>query len=476
MSKIFNGIHFYININNLNSVVRKDENSHENLSRTFHALDAFTYTLEKFAGEFDDINIEKFTTSRLHFYIPIQNNSETATAEMLEIIAFSQELSSYINKHSKYQSLVNFQIGSGADLGKYTEFTFTDKDSEISEMTTIGSPANRAAKLQSLCTNGRILVSKEVYDQLSPKFHRIFFGESDATLQSANKYTELTAYGASISDIINELNSNYTKRKNRNIQLANEHINNLNLSDMNVSDSTSKLDFFNLSLKNVKSVDDAVMLYSDIRGFTSRVDESSLTEINSLTTSVLSMMYKAVIERDGVHIQFQGDRESAVFNRYTHEPNDFAIRGILCAMKMLDEVDNLNAKLSKKINIGIGCAIGTIHATRVGMRGNKFNVTMGQTVSKADIAEDCIAGVGSTSNKTEIAITEELYDYISSLKDAIAKKISNSFTQRKYDGEIYYVSTTGLSNIQSELDIHTLNANAYRATNNNGVKPWGNLK
>ena len=56
------------------------------------------------------------------------------------------------------------------------------------------------------------------------------------------------------------------------------------------------------------------------------------------------------------------------------------------------------------------------------------------------------------------------------------EKISNSFTQRKYDGEIYYVSTTGLSNIQSELDIHTLNANAYRATNNNGVKPWGNLK
>ena len=244
---------------------------------------------------------------------------------------------------------------------------------------------------------------------------------------------------------------------------------------MKISDSSSKLDFSNLSLRNVKSVDNAVMLYSDIRGFTSRVDESSLTEINSLTTSVLSMMNKNVRERNGVHVQFQGDRESAVFNRYTDESINFAIRGILCAMKMLDDVDELNKTLSRKINIGIGCSTGTIHATRVGMKGKKLNVVMGQTVINADVAEDKIAGVGKRSATTEIAITKEMHDYISSLNNNIAKTILNSFNKRNDGDKIYYISTTRLSEIQRKLTNQTLNENAKRATHNNNVKPWGNI-
>ncbi len=148
LKKVFNGIHFYININNLNTIIKSDETNHDDLRRTFHALNTFTATMEKFANEFEDVEVEKFTTSRLHFYMPIYDNSDDVINEMLELIAFARTLSNFINKNSKYQSLVNFKIGVGADYGKYTEFTFEDNDSGLKEMTTIGSPAKRAAKIQ----------------------------------------------------------------------------------------------------------------------------------------------------------------------------------------------------------------------------------------------------------------------------------------------------------------------------------------
>jgi|GEM_PF-6123346 len=41
MSKKFNGIHIYININNLNDIIKKEENNTDSLTRTFHSLNTF---------------------------------------------------------------------------------------------------------------------------------------------------------------------------------------------------------------------------------------------------------------------------------------------------------------------------------------------------------------------------------------------------------------------------------------------------
>lgn len=47
----------------------------------------------------------------------------------------------------KYQSMREFTIGVGCDWGQYTEYNFSNTEPKFEEMTTIGSPANRAAKL-----------------------------------------------------------------------------------------------------------------------------------------------------------------------------------------------------------------------------------------------------------------------------------------------------------------------------------------
>lgn len=441
MKKVNYGIHLYININNLNSVVKKDENNHDNLCRTFHA--------------------------------PVNITADKIIEETIELVAFAQKLADFINKSSKYQSLVNFQIGCGADYGKYTEFEFTDKDTNLTEMTTIGSPANRAAKLQSLCDNGKVLISKEVYELLPQKYKTLFFGDDTATLKLARKYYDLSAYGATINDLTKQLDNKFAERASRNLDDAATLINNLNLGDMSISETCNKLDFSNLSLKNSKRIEEAAILFADIRGFTKKVDESNLSEMKQLVQVVLTMMYHEVLERDGVHVQFQGDRESAVFNKYKNETYDFAIRCILCAMHMLDRVDDINQNRTDKLNIGIGCSLGNIYAAKIGIRGQKFNLMMGQTVKEADDAEDNVAGVGIKSSETEIAITEELYKHLASLSGNIASKIKSTFSERETNAIKYYISTTRLSEIQTTTANKIVKENASKANHNNGIKPWG---
>lgn len=475
MKKVFNGVHFYVNINNLNTIIKSDENNHDNLGRTFHALNTFIATMEKFANEFDDVEVEKFTTSRLHFYIPIQDNSDTVINEMLELISFAQTLANFINKNSKYQSLVNFKIGAGADYGKYTEFPFEDNDSGFKEMTTIGSPANRAAKLQSLCDNGKVLISKEVYQMLPKSMHGVFFGNHEATIELVKKYADLSAYEAEIADVSEHLDESYDDREGRGLDYASTVANNLNLKDIKISDVKSKLSFDGLSVRNMKDVEKTAMLFADIRGFTKKVDENNLAEMKQLTQTVLTMMNKAVRDRDGVHVQFQGDRESAVFNYYGDENDDYALRAILSAMRMLDGIDKINESREDKLKIGIGCSLGEIYATRIGMKKTekKFNVTMGQTVKEADDAEDNVAGVGIESKASEIAITSDMYNYLVALDGNKGKFFKETFTPRIVKRKTYYVSTTRFSEYQKKAITYSREQNASRASNNQGIKPWG---
>ena len=472
--KAYNGVHFYINLNNLNKIIKDDEKSHDDLCRTFHALNTFTATMEKFANEFSDVEVEKFTTSRLHFYIPTYSNDNVVMTEMLELIAFSKVLASFINKHSKYQSLIDFKIGAGADYGKYTEFEFTDAESQLEEMTTIGAPANRAAKLQSLCDDGKILISKEVLERLPLSMRRLFFVNEKASLELKRKYTELSACEADINSIYGQLSNNYTAREQRNLDYASSVVQSLNLGEMNLSDANKKLEFNNLSIKNSKSIESAAILFSDIRGFTQKVDESNLSEMKQLTKTVLEMMNKEVRKRDGVHVQFQGDRESAVFNHYNSESDNFALRAVLCAMRMLDKLDELNKCRDDKLNLGIGCALGNTFATRIGMkkRDSKFNVIMGETVKEADDAEDNVAGTHIYSPQTEIAITEEMYKYLTNLPGKASEFIKESFKERIYKGKKYYISITRFSEYQKKAIGYSQEQNASRASNNGGLKPW----
>lgn len=469
------GIHFYININNLNSIIKKDEQNHDDLRRTFHALDTYTWAIEQFASGIAGLEIEKFTTSRYHFYLPCDtvNNNAQITA-IIDLIVFSKSLAATLSTMGKYQSLTTFTIGIGADYGQYTEYLFTDPENGYDEMTTIGSPANRAAKLQSVCSDGKVLISKTLYDILSDNEKSVFFGNAMLSAKLALKYTGLKVYEARVYDLNSLVSKSYKQKDDEWLDNAKEHANSTNLSEIQFSEAKSQFNFPSLGLKNSKWAEDAVILYSDIRGFTHKVDNCDLAEIKQLTQIVLCGMNKAIRKESGIHVQFQGDRESTIFNSYYDEPNNHIVRSISAAMRMIDLVNEINESRNvDKLNIGIGCAIGTVFATRIGMRGQKFNVVMGEAVKAADTAEDEVAGVGLGNPTTEIAITKELFCLLNKVNTNQAKEYVKLFKKRCQNGKEYYVSTTGYKAFQDIVDKKTQDKNAERAKTNSGIRPWG---
>ena len=486
------GIHFYINIDNLEQILIIDENKNDELKHSFHQLDTFIASIEKFSESFpEDCVVEKFTTSRLHIYYRVKCDEDgkskevslkNAIVSVFQIICFSRCLVEKLKSLGKYKNAPKFKIGVGIDIGNFVEFEF--KDDEFTELTTIGSPANRAAKLQSVIANDRdndILISKAFFDVVQkyiPEIASKFFGRGDLSSKIVVKayYYDLTAYGGSIKDI-EELIAQYSswnKRKDAGLDFAEQKANQTNYGDIDFTSARKPIDFNTLSLRAPKVVEGA-MFYSDIRGFTNKVDMSKLQEAERFTKTVLEMMYDCEQAAAGVHIQFQGDRDSVVFYNHSDMSKNYAVSAVVAGMKMLDGIDNINkSRNTDKINIGIGIAIGNIFLSRLGLKNGKFNIALGQTVRDADKAEDEKAGTRKEGQLSEIAITSEVFQYISSLaKDNIlAKNIINNFTPFSDSKEFYVTSTKYSQLFQKQEDVKVEQPSLFPVLPHREKLPW----
>ena len=486
------GVHFYINIDNLEQILIIDENKNDELKHSFHQLDTFIASIEKFSESFpEDCVVEKFTTSRLHIYYRVKCDEDgkskevslkNAIVRVFQIICFSRCLVEKLKSLGKYKNAPKFKIGVGIDIGNFVEFEF--KDDEFTELTTIGSPANRAAKLQSVIANDRdndILISKAFFDVVQkyiPEIASKFFGRGDLSSKIVVKayYYDLTAYGGSIKEIEEVIAqySSWNKRKDAGLDFAEQKANQTNYGDIDFTSARKPIDFNTLSLRAPKVVEGA-MFYSDIRGFTNKVDMSKLQEAERFTKTVLEMMYNCEQADAGVHIQFQGDRDSVVFYNHSHMSKNYAVSAVMAGMKMLDGIDNINkSRNTDKINIGIGIAIGNIFLSRLGLKNGKFNIALGQTVRDADEAEDEKAGTRKEGQLSEIAITSEVFQYISSLaKDNIlAKNIINCFTPFSDSREFYVTSTRYSQLSQKQEDVKVEQPSLFPALPHREKLPW----
>ena len=450
MKEKLNGIHIYVNINNLNSIIRKEENNTDSLARTFHSLNTYVCAMEKFAQYFNEIvTVEKFTTTRLHFYITTAKGLELMNKAFIQLSYFSKQLADFMKTIGKYNKLAPFEIGIGADFGQFVEFIFKDQPSDFEELTTIGSPANRAAKLQSNSKNNEIIISKQLHDILPFLAKKVFFGASDVTNAVSSKYYDILPLRATITDLKELLDDSYNHKAVESLKYANELSQKNNLGSVTFSDTRSPVDFEQLSLLNAKKVN-GVMLYADIRNFTKKVDNVPLDEIKLFTERVLQGMYDCVNDNDGLHVQFQGDRESGIFHNFKEREENYIVDALITAMKLLDFVDaENNSKTHKEhFDIGIGCSIGDIYFSRIGIKNNKFNIAMGETVQEADYAEDVIAG--SHGHPTsEISITRELFNALNSCNSSTARTIKDEF---KPCGNNFYICTTRYSTIENKLN------------------------
>lgn len=394
-----NGIHFYINIKNLYDVIEHEEATTGEIRHSIHALDTFFSSVEGYGQKHyrNELVIEKITGSRLHMYA-----TSSDIMRCFEIVSavtqYSQKLVYYMSQNiSKYKTLVRFQIQSGACYGRFYEFTFKAEQGE--ELTTIGFACNYAAKLQGLAPTGHITISESIFDEL-PEYQRSMFRKMESKL--IKKYEQSYYYDALISALTTSFNFD------KDLSRASEIAQRVNLQDMQFRSATKPVSFENLSKIECKKIQ-GIPVFADIRDFTSQfdADDVNLEEMAHKTQNILMTMYQTVTERNGIHVQFQGDREMVLF----HDYNDYscASDAVIAGMKMVDKVKDF------RVSVGVGQASGRLFATKIGARNSKDNILLGRTVIQADENEDVFA------EKNQVVISDDIYNRINAEKPALAK-------------------------------------------------------
>lgn len=429
------GCHFYINIANLNDVIVKEEEKTGNVIHSVHALDTFFSSIEAYGNKnyHDIFVVEKVTGSRLHMYITDDINN--AYSAIVDIAVYAYNLTSYLNSNvGKYKSLLKFEIQIGCCYGDFYDFVFKKENKE--EETTIGYAANYAAKLQSITSLGFLSISENIYETIKDEYKSIFLMKNDARI---SKYKQLCYYTASLSKF------KRTQSIESGLDYAKEVANRVNLNEINFSTPNSMINLDYISKKENKKIE-GIPLFADIRGFTSQFekDDSNLPEMAKKTHDILLSMYE-IVNKKGTHVQFQGDREFALYHNY--RDYNCIEDAVLAGMRIIDKV------YEYKICVGVGQAFGTMFVSKIGARGEKDIVVLGHTVIDADAFEDEYA------EENQLVIGVEIYQILKNKNIQLA----NQFI--KLNERCYYTTVGYKKYIQVLQDKHLSKNNQQRNYN-----------
>ena len=433
----FEGIHFYVNVANFNEVVIDEESKNGKVNHSIHALDTFFSGIESFVKKKfpEKYVIEKITGARLHMYVVDDVNEAYEIVE--EVVKFAGDLSRYLNSDiAKYKTLLDFKIQVGACFGSFYNYEFKRQNAD--EETTIGYAANYAAKLQGLCNIGNIAISSNIFDTLNEEKKNKYVKHSSVKVQ---KYGEDCYYEMPISKLTGSIDYSESLRASK------EYANKVNLTDMTFRKPIKSVAFEELSKKECKEIE-GIPLFADVRGFTSQFDndDTNLEEMAVKTQNILTTMYDLVTVNHGIHVQFQGDREFALFHNYAgYECLSDAVKA---GLKMIDAVQTYG------VSIGVGESFGKMFATRIGARGEKDYLLIGTTVIEADRNED------ENAKANQLVISNDVYLMLKKDKP----KWADIFI--KQNG--YYYTTTGYNKLMNIISQEQLNIN-NRNNNYNGA-------
>ncbi len=447
------GIHFYINIINFNSIISDEESNTGEVTHAIHALDTYFTSIEKYGKRLypRTFVVEKITGSRLHLYV--LDELMSAFEVVKNISAYAYRLAGLINKDiPKYKTLNDFYINVGAAYGKFYEFEFND-NTGFSEITTVGYAANFAAKLQALSGYSMISISEDIYDQLTIDEKERFDKIDEKSIEKYKQdkyYTKQLVYlkeSISITDA--------------DMQTVKEYANSDDLGDIEFTNVRNTLNFKDLKKTQCKKLL-GIPVFADVRDFTSQFkdDDSNLEEMALKTQNILASMYKVSTSNGGVHVQFQGDRELSLYHNVPGQTVNGVFQAektcfksaVLAAMRMIDVVKN------NDVHIGVGADYGRIFATKIGARGEKDNILLGETIIHADDMED------KKADKDQIAITTAVYDGLIKEDEYLARQFKQV--------NDYYVATIGyqqyMRNVAFKQQSENTSQNKY-----NGA--WGEL-
>ncbi len=160
----------------------------------------------------------------------------------------------------------------------------------------------------------------------------------------------------------------------------------------------------------------AVVMFADIRGFTSMSEKTSPQELVQLLNQFFERMVRIVQTNQGVIDKFIGDNMMAVWG-VPHAIEDAEKKAVTAALAMLEEMKVWNQELvaqgRPEIGIGIGLNRGQMVAGSIGSSDRMEYTVIGDTVNTAQRAE-------SIAKRQQLVVTDAMYEQIKSYVTATA--------------------------------------------------------
>ena len=211
-----------------------------------------------------------------------------------------------------------------------------------------------------------------------------------------------------------------------------------------------------------RNVDDAAILFIDIRGFTEMSESYSAQEVFDLLNVFHSEIIDCVYEHKGIIDKFMGDSLMALWG-VRHYDKECALRACLAAIAMSEKLDRMNAiRLSENkpvLNYGISVHVGPVVAGHIGNeRRAEFSV-IGSAVNIASRLEGLTARLDR-----RILVSESVYEAIK--KESIVGDLG-CHQIRGIGAPFQVYSLVGI--MKGRNDVTLVKDGRYRLEN---VKPW----
>ncbi len=190
----------------------------------------------------------------------------------------------------------------------------------------------------------------------------------------------------------------------------------------------------------IASAQEATMLFSDIRGFTSMTENLGAGETVDMLNNYFTEMVEVVLRHNGLLDKYIGDAIMAVFGAPLSDPED-ADNAVKVAIEMLQALRKLNIVRKKEgrlpIEIGIGISTGEVVAGNVGSEKRMDYTVIGDHVNLAARLESANKFFGTSILVSETTVAQMKASWILREIDFLRVKGKNE-PIRVYEPLAYY--------------------------------------
>ena len=165
---------------------------------------------------------------------------------------------------------------------------------------------------------------------------------------------------------------------------------------------------------------DATILFSDIRGFTSLSENMSPNEVVETLNDYFNQMIEIIFKYNGILDKIIGDELMVIYGvpKPTHQDSENAV---LTAVEMQEKLITFNQdrciNLKKPIKVGIGINSGSVISGNIGSTDQMDFTVIGDSVNLA-------SRLCSYANAEQIIISDAVWNNIKHLKTFKSKKLS----------------------------------------------------